>query len=78
MSVTRPPQPLNLGQDLYLTVKAGFVRQGMSFGSWCTQHGVTRQNATMALRGGWTGPRARKLVSQIIKAAKIDSSKEAA
>lgn len=78
MSTSKPPQPLNLGQDLYLAVKAGFVLQGTSFGSWCNKHGVTRQNATMALRGGWRGPKARKLISRIVKDAGIEASKVAA
>ncbi len=59
------------GPNLYAQVRAGFVRQGTSFHRWCLDNDVTRQNATLALLGGWRGPKARALLRRIVRAAGV-------
>lgn len=51
------------------SIKVGFVLQGTSFSAWCRQNQINPSNARMALRGGWRGPAAEKLVKRIKKAA---------
>ena len=78
MSTKKSTQGPALGKTLYAEIKAGFVRQNTTFSAWCEAHGVKRQNAVTAIRGGWCGPKAQKLVRQIIKAAQIDPQQKAA
>lgn len=58
------------GERLLATVRAGFVQQGTSLTAWCDQNGLTRQNVRTALLGGWNGPKAQQLRSQIVEASK--------
>lgn len=69
------PQP---GPDLVLAVRACFVRRGSSLGRWCRDHGVTIQNARLALLGGWNGPKGRSMRAKIIKASGLAESTERA
>ena len=62
------------GPELLTAVRVGFIRKGTTFSAWCRIHGINRPNATMAILGGWRGPKGQALVKKIIKAAKIDSS----
>lgn len=61
--------PLNPGPDLFEAAKAGFAAKGATLGAWCRVNKINRSNAVMALRGGWTGPKAKALVRRIKKAA---------
>lgn len=65
------------GPELYAQVRAGFVRRGLSLHRWCLNNGVTRQNATLALLGGWRGPKAKALLRRIVKAAGVDMERAA-
>jgi len=58
------------GEHLLAAVRAGFVQQGTSLSAWCEQNGVARQNVRTALLGGWNGPRAQELRTQIVLASK--------
>lgn len=60
----REPEPLT-------SVRVGFVLRGTTFSAWCRANGVNPSNARMALRGGWRGPKAQKLVKRIKKAAGV-------
>lgn len=60
------------GMDLYVEVRAGFVRQRSSFSQWCMARGVSPQNARGAMIGAWTGPTANALVRDAVAAAQID------
>lgn len=62
------------GDELYRKVKAGFVLRNTTFSAWCEENGVNRSNATVALRGGWTGPKAQELVEKICKAAGVEDA----
>lgn len=57
------------GPDLLTAIRIGFISKGTTFNAWCLAHGINRPNATMALLGGWRGPKGQALVKKIIKAA---------
>lgn len=61
-----------------LAIKAGFIRQGTSFTQWCREHDVDRQNARVAVLGGWRGPKASALIEKISKAAGVPAPEEGA
>lgn len=65
------------GPELLTAVRIGFIQQGATFSAWCRTHNINRPNATMALLGGWRGPKAQTLIKKIVKAAKIEPSREA-
>lgn len=58
-------------QDLLNRIKAGFVLKNTTFSTWCEANDVNRANARMAILGGWRGPKARKLVTRIKRAAGV-------
>lgn len=58
-------------QDLLNQVKAGFVLKNTTFNAWCIANGVNRANATVAILGGWRGPKAKKLVARVKRAAGV-------
>jgi hypothetical protein len=60
-----------VGPVLLRTVRAGFVQNGTTLSGWCRDHNVNRGNATVALLGGWRGPKANKLIFRIKKAAGV-------
>lgn len=62
--------------ELFLEIKAGFVRQGTSFTQWCRENDVDRQNARVAILGGWRGPKASALIEKITKAAGVELPQE--
>jgi hypothetical protein len=59
------------GQELLRTVRAGFVKQGSSLGTWCRTNDLHLSNARQALLGSWDGPAGRALRNRIIKAAGV-------
>ncbi len=59
------------GENLYRVIRAGFVLRDSSLRQWCIAHGVSPQNAAAALRGGWRGPAASKLIRRIARAAGV-------
>lgn len=69
--MTKPPKPIELGPDLLNAVKAGFILQNTTFEEWCRNNGINRSNANVALLGGWRGPKAKKLIVKIKKAAGV-------
>lgn len=62
------------GLQLYNEIRAGLILKNTSLSVWCLAHGVKRQNARLALLGGWRGPKADRIVRQIIKAAGLKES----
>jgi hypothetical protein len=54
-------------------IKAGFIMQGTSLHAWCIANGVKPQNASKALLGQWTGPKAADLVQRILVASGVSS-----
>jgi hypothetical protein len=66
-------KPIELGPDLLNAVKAGFILQNTTFEQWCRSKGINRSNANVALLGGWRGPKAKKLIARIKKAAGVQS-----
>ena len=60
--------------DLLRSIKAGFISQGTTFTKYCLDNGIQPPNARMAIRGGWKGPKATKLVQQIMKAAGVQEA----
>lgn len=75
---TRKPTGYDPGEDLLNAIKAGFVRQGTSYSRWCRENNVERTAARLAILGGWRGPKARKLIARITKAANVESQQVAA
>lgn len=65
------PETTLPGPDLQKAVKIGFIQQNTTFTAWCKKHQLNRANASMALLGGWRGPKARKLVAKIKRAAGV-------
>lgn len=58
------------GPELLKEVRAGFTIQGTSLRAFCRDNGLTYQNVYAALRGGWSGPKARELVLVTVEASK--------
>lgn len=71
MSPKQPLQRANraTGLPLYNEVRAGLILKNTSLSAWCLSQGIKRQNARLALLGGWRGPKADRIVGQLIKAA---------
>lgn len=69
-------QPLQTQYDetraLLNRIKAGFILKGTTYNAWCEKNGVNRANATIAILGGWRGPKARKLVARVKRAAGVE------
>lgn len=63
------------GENLYRIIRAGFVLQDTSLRQWCIAHGVSPQNAASALRGGWRGPAASRLIRRMARAACVTLTK---
>lgn len=61
-------------QELLAAVRAGFITRQTTMTAWCRENGIAVQNVRMALLGGWRGPKARKLVARIKKAAGLATS----
>jgi hypothetical protein len=61
-------------KDRYRSVKAGFVLQGTTLSSWCTENGFWHQNVLRAFNGTWSGERADKLIAQVERAAHGEES----
>ncbi len=57
------------GMELFLNVRAGFVRQNTTFSEWCRKKEINRSNARQALIGSWDGPKAKALRAQLVKAS---------
>lgn len=51
---------------LFKEVRARLILRGLSFSAYCRNAGLTRQNATSALSGKWTGPKAAEVVETIL------------
>ena len=60
--------------DLYHRVRAGFVLQGDSLGTWCRKRSICPNNARSALVGNWNGPKGQALRKRLIEASGIASS----
>lgn len=52
-------------------IKSGFVAQGTTYTQYCREHGISPSNGRMAILGGWCGPKAKKLVDDLCKAAGV-------
>ena len=72
----KTPAPGFTVDELMLEIKAGFIRQGTSFTQWCRENDVDRQNARVAILGGWRGPKASALIEKITQAAGVDLPQE--
>jgi hypothetical protein len=53
-------------QQLYLTVRGAMIKNGLTLNQWCLQNGVTRQWATLALKGQRKGQSAENIVNQLL------------
>lgn len=62
------------GLQLYNEIRAGLILKNTNLSAWCLAYGVKRQNARLALLGGWRGPKADRIVKQLI----ADSQKRTA
>lgn len=62
--------------DLYLQVRIGFVGQNSSLNKWCTDNGITRQNAVAALKGMFNGPKGIALRERVVIAAGLIDCEE--
>lgn len=59
------------GPELLKAVRIAFIRKGTSLNAWCERHRVNSGNVSIALRGGWRGPKGRAVVERVVKAAGI-------
>lgn len=64
------PEP---GEELYLRVKAGFVRQGTSITSYAKDIGITQVSLRNALLGVWNGPKGKAMRRRVAEAANIEA-----
>ena len=60
--------------DLLTKIRAGFILKGTTMNAWCAKHAINRPNATMAILGGWRGPKAKRLVARIKRAAGVEEA----
>lgn len=58
-------------ERLLKEVRGAFVTKGTSLTAVCRRNNVKRQNATKALVGDWTGPKANVLVRQLLSEAEL-------
>lgn len=58
-------------EERYRHVRGGLIRNGTSLNAWCRARGLRHQNARAALLGLWTGPKAEKLVAEVMQAAGV-------
>lgn len=61
---------VNEYQTTLIMIKIGFLRQGMSFSTFCKQNGIDRRNAIRALKKQRNGEKARMLRQCIITASR--------
>lgn len=59
------------GVSLYRSVRAGLILKGTSLHAWSVSKGLNESNVRSALQGGWTGPKARKLIRDVARDAGI-------
>lgn len=58
---------------LYLSVRAKLIAKGSSLNGWCRENGISRQWATLSLKGARKGPAALELIARIKAAVeKVD------
>lgn len=64
-------------EQLYASVKAGFVIQQTSLHKFCKENGITRQNARKALLGQWKGKKGIEVKQLLIEKSgvKVRNSK---
>jgi len=73
-----PPEDIKTfepGPDLVKAVRIGFIRQGTTMNAWCEARRINRGNATIALLGGWRGPKGRAVARRVAKAAGVGEIK---
>lgn len=63
--------PFSPGPELLKAVRIGFIRQGTTMNAWCGARRINRGNATIALLGGWRGPKGRAIARRVAKAAGV-------
>lgn len=62
---------LSPGPNLVKAVRIGFIRQGTTLNAWCAGRNLNRGNVTIALLGGWRGPKGRAVARRVAKAAGV-------
>jgi hypothetical protein len=55
------------GEELYRAVRAALLVRGSSFNRWCSEHGVSRQYATAAVKGALQSEPAKALKARVIR-----------
>lgn len=58
-------------RDLYNQVRAAFILDNSSLGSWCKDNQVKPQNVMACLVGTWNGPKGKELRSRLIAASSL-------
>lgn len=61
------------GPELLKAVRIAFIRRGTSLHRWCKPRGINSGNVSVALLGGWRGPKGRALAERVAKAAGIEA-----
>ena len=53
-------------EELLKAVRAALLLKGLSFSAYCARRDLIRQNVAAALAGHWTGPKATRVVQEIL------------
>lgn len=62
------------GDSLVNTVRAGFVLKGTSLNKFCLSKAIDVSNAKKALRGSWSGPKAKVICDLLIEASSVEEA----
>lgn len=57
----------SLTLDHFKEVRVRLLQRGLSLSAYCDQNRYTRQNLTSALKGEWRGPKASRLVQEVLR-----------
>ena len=64
------------GDDLFVQIRASFIKNRTTFSAWCRTEKVGVSNARMAIYGHWNGPKGKKLRAKAIEASGLKSLEE--
>lgn len=63
-------------RELYNQVRAAFILNDSSLGTWCTANDVKQQNVMACLVGTWNGPKGKELRNRLVIASSLPERPE--
>lgn len=58
-------------RELYNQVRAAFILNNSSLGTWCTANNIKQQNVMACLVGTWNGPKGVELRNRLIEGSEL-------